>query len=75
MGPPELRAAVTAMSGEQSDNTLLLLECNTEELAGLPDGRGIQAIANVRNLLEYFPTIELNMGGNPVRLFPNLLMR
>ena len=38
------------------DNTLLFLRCSTEELAGLPDGCGIQAIANVRNLLDYLPT-------------------
>ena len=46
---PEAGAAVAAMLDEQRDNTLVFLECNTEELAGLPDGRGIQAIANVRN--------------------------
>ena len=31
---------------------------NTEELAGLPDGCGIQAVANVRNLLDY-PLTEI----------------
>ena len=46
----------------------MFLECNTEELAGLPDGRCIQAVANVRNLLDYLPTIEPNTGGNPVRV-------
>ena len=56
LGTPEIRAAVAAMSDEQRDNALVFLECNTEELAGLPDGRGIQAVANVLNLLEYLPT-------------------
>ena len=38
------------------------------ELAGLPDGWGIQAVANVKNLLDYLPTIEPNAGGNPGRV-------
>ena len=70
MGASELRAAVAAMLDEQKDNTLIFLECNTEELAGLPDGCRIQAGANVRNLLDYFPTIEPNMGGNQVKIIP-----
>ena len=41
LGTPELRAAVASMSEEQKDNVLVFLECNTEELAGLPNGRGI----------------------------------
>ena len=40
----------------------------TEELAGLPDGCGIQDVTNVRNLLDYLPIIEPNAGGNPVRV-------
>ena len=56
------------MNEEQKDNALIFLECNTEELAGLPDGRGIQAVANVRTLLDYLPTFEPNAGGNPVRV-------
>ena len=55
LGTPELRAAMAAMIDEQRDNTLVFLECNTEELAGLPDGCGIQAVANVRNLMDYLP--------------------
>ena len=51
------------MSEEQKDDALVFLECNTEELAGLPDGQGMQAIANVRTLLDYLPTIEPNTGG------------
>ena len=39
-----------------------------EELAGLPDGCGIQAVANIRNLLDYLLIIEPNVGGNPVRV-------
>ena len=38
LGTPELRAAVASMSEEQKDDALVFLECNTEELAGLPDG-------------------------------------
>ena len=34
LGTPELRAAVASISEEQKDNTLVFLECNTEELAG-----------------------------------------
>ena len=56
------------MLDEQRDDALVFLECNTEELAGLPDGCGIQAVANVRNLLDYLPTIDPNMGGNPGRI-------
>ena len=56
LGTPELRAAVAAMTDEQRDDALVFLECNTEELAGLPDGCGIQAIANARNLLDYLPS-------------------
>ena len=62
LGTPELRAAVAALLDEQRDNALVFLECDTEELAGLPDGRGIQAVANVRNLLDYLPTIEPKRG-------------
>ena len=57
MGTPELRAAVAAMTDEQRDSTLVLLECNTEELTGLPDGRGIQAIVNMSNLLNFLSVI------------------
>ena len=60
LGTPELRAAVAAMTDEQRDNALVFLDCNTEELAGLPDWCGIQAIANVHNFLDYLPTIEPN---------------
>ena len=38
LGTPELRAAVASMTEEQKDGTLVFLECNTEELAGLPNG-------------------------------------
>ena len=68
LGTPELRAAVASMNEEQKDDALVFLECNTEELAGLPDGRGMQAAANVRTLLDYLPTIEPNAGGNPARV-------
>ena len=55
LGTPELRAAVASMSEEQKDDVLVFLECNTEELAGLPNGRGIQAVANCKSLLDYYP--------------------
>ena len=38
LGTPELRAAVASMSEEQKDDALVFLECNTDELAGLPNG-------------------------------------
>ena len=57
LGTPELRAAVAAMTDEQRDDALVFLECNTEELVGLPDGHGIQAVANVRNLRTTFQQV------------------
>ena len=57
LGTPEIRAAVAAMTDEQRDNALVFLECNTEELAGLPDGQSIQAFANVCNMLDNLPTL------------------
>ena len=68
MGTLELRAAVASMSEEQKSEALVFLECNTEELAGLPDGQGMKAVANVRTMLDYLPTIEPNVGGNPIRV-------
>ena len=38
LGTLELRAAVASMSEKQKDDALVFLECNTEELAGLPNG-------------------------------------
>ena len=63
LGTPELRAAVASISEEQKDDALVLLKSNTEELAGLPDGQGMQAVANVCTLLDYLPKIEPNTGG------------
>ena len=57
LGTPRLRAAVASMSEEQKDDTLVFLECNNEELASLPDGQGMQAVANVRTLLDYLPIL------------------
>ena len=56
------------MNEEQKDNALVFLECNMEELAGLPNGQGMQAVANVHTLLDYLPTFEPNAGGNLVRV-------
>ena len=56
LGTPKLRAAVASMSEEQKYNVLVFLEFNSEELAGLPNGHGIQAVANCHSLLEYLPT-------------------
>lgn len=70
LGTPELRATVAAMKDEQRDNALVFLKCITEELVGLSDGRGIQAVAEVRNPYDYHPTIEPNAGCNPVRIIP-----
>ena len=53
---PELRAAVASMTEGKKDDALVFLECNTEELAGLPNGQGMQASANVRTLLDYLST-------------------
>ena len=46
LGTPKMRAAVASMSEEQRISSDFL-KCNTEELAGLPDGWSMQAIANV----------------------------
>ena len=56
LGTPELRAAIAPMSEEQKDNVLVFLECNTKELAELPNGHGVQAVANTHTLLDYLPT-------------------
>ena len=48
-----MRSAVASMTEEQRNDALVFLECNTEELAVLPDGCEIQAVANVCNLLDY----------------------
>ena len=63
LGTPELRADVASMSEEQKDDALVFLKCNTEELAGLPDGQCMQAVANVLTLLDYLPAIEPYTGG------------
>ena len=55
------------MTDEQRDEALFFLECNTEELAGLPNGSRIQAIVNFLYFLDCIPIIEPNRGGNPVR--------
>ena len=39
LGTPELRAAVASINEEQRDDALVFLECNMEELAGLPDSQ------------------------------------
>ena len=49
-GTPELGAAMAAMLDEQRDNALVFLECNTEELSGLPDGCGIQAVIKCKEI-------------------------
>ena len=55
LGTPKLRAAVASLKSEQRDNAICFLDCSTEEIAGLPDGQGIQAMVNVRTLLDYLP--------------------
>ena len=62
MGTPELRAVVAAMKDGQRDNTLILLECNTEELLGLPDGCGVQAVANGIICWTAFQQLSLTQG-------------
>ena len=60
------------MSEEQKDDALVFLKCNTEELAGLPDGQGMQAVANVRTMLDYLPKIEPKAGVIQLDLLKNL---
>ena len=52
LGTPEIRAGVADMTDEKRDNALVFLKCNTDELEGLHDGRGIQDVVNVRNMLD-----------------------
>ena len=52
LGTPKLRAAVAYLTSEQRDNVIFFLEWSTKELAGLPDGQGIQAMVNVCTLLD-----------------------
>ena len=57
LGTLQFRAAVASMTEEQKDDALIFLECNIEELAGLPNDLGIQAVPNVLYLLDNLPTI------------------
>ena len=57
LGTPKLRAAVASMIEEQKDNVLVFLECNTEELAELPNGCDDQANENTCALLDYLLTL------------------
>ena len=64
LGTPKLRADVASLTNEQRNNAIFFLEYSTKELAGLPDVQGIQAMINVRTLLDYLPKIEPNAGGS-----------
>ena len=70
---PELKAAVATMTDEQRDNALVFLECNTEELAGLPDGCGIQAVKMQEICGTTFQQLSPTRGVVQKGLFPNLL--
>ena len=59
LGTAELSAAVAALTNEQRDDAVCFLMNDTEELAGLPDGQGIQAVANVYTLMDYLPTHKI----------------
>ena len=63
LGTPILRAAVASLTCEQRNNAVCFLKCITEELAGLPDGQGIQAMVNVCTLRDYLLIIEPIAGG------------
>ena len=58
LGTPELRAAIASMTKVHKDNVLVFLECNTEKLAGFPNGHGVQAIANTCKLVDYLLLLE-----------------
>ena len=53
----DLRATVAVLTNEQWDDAVCCLMHETEELAGLPDGQGIQSVANVCTLLDYLPLL------------------
>ena len=55
-----MRASVASLTSEQSYNVICFFKYSTEELAGLPDGQGMQAMVNVRTLLDYLPIIGQN---------------
>ena len=76
LGTLKLRAAVAALTSEQRDNTTCFLKCSTEELAGLPDGQGIQAMIIVHTFLDYLSIIEPDTGAVcSVELLKNLKVR
>ena len=54
----KLRAAVASLKSEQKDNTNCFLEFSAEEIAGLPNGQGIQVMVNVCIFLKYSSIIE-----------------
>ena len=57
LGTAQQRAVVAALANEQWAETVCFLMHETEELAGLPNGQGIQAVANVCTLQDYLPEI------------------
>ena len=62
LGTTKLRATVAALTNEQWGDAVCFLMHKTEELSGLPDGQGTQALANVCTLLDYLLTLEPNTG-------------
>ena len=65
LGTAELRAAVATLTNEKQNDAVCFLMHETDELAGFPDGWGIQDVAKAGTLLDYLPTIEPNPGGGP----------
>ena len=61
LGILELRAAVAALKNEQQDDKVCFFMPEAEDLAGLSNGQDIQATANVCTLLDYLPTITLEL--------------
>ena len=74
LGTPELRAVASAMSDEHRNDALVFLECNTEELAGLPDGRNIRPLQILKIYWTTFKQLSPTRGVIQEGLFSNQLM-
>ena len=62
IGNPNLHAAVDGMSDQMKSDAIMFLDGDAEGLADLPEGRGLQAMVDVKALLDMLPTIEPNAG-------------
>ena len=62
---------MAALKNKHWDTAVCFLMHETEDLAELPYGQGIQAVANVCTLLDNLPTVEPNTGAGPCDRVPH----